>query len=335
MLTNFIVLYTLCSPIFLLRLAVIKAAKYFRPDLNTIVNPQGNLFASELFSSKPPRSCLVVPIVFQGHFTLSDFRKRFANMVNLTDQETGKSVYAEYKQFVEKWFGFAFWKNDPNFDIENHVSECNFDNYQRDQCFSSKDISNIVEQLLNKKFPQGRSPWDVCVANNYSDPHFPDGVKTVIIVRLHHTLADGFSLLYSLIEGVVQSNLGSLELPKPVYTKWEGLWRTIVFPIKLTHDLGDYFVKSTRQSVFMIPDRKKSWKMVYSASRPIPIRTVKEIKDGLKVTFSSVLVAAVAAGMASWRKLKVSKETSGNDAREAFFFVLPLPGHPKALTNHA
>lgn len=329
--------YVLSAPVFLFRLLIIKIAKTVRPDLISIVSPQGNLFSAELFSSKAPRCSLVIPIVLEGRFPESEFYRRFSIMVNTKDKDTGKEVYPEYKQYVEIFFGFAFWKNDPHFDIKNHVKFYNSGELENNEQISSQKLRDIVEMLLNKRFKPQKSPWELYVVNNYYNPKLSEAKEqTVMIMRVHHTLADGFSVLYSLIQGLVQVPLSSRSLPAPTHAKrdkWDQLWFNVTFLLQLTHDIADYFVKGARKNPFNVPDHKKAWNQVFGNMDPYLVERIKEIKDELGVTFTSVLLAAVAASLSRITKAKVANKEEIGD-RAAFFIPLPVPGgHLNAMIN--
>lgn len=328
--------YIASIPVFLFRLIIRKLAYIVRPDLTAFVQAQGNIFATELFSSKAPRCSLVVPLVIKGHVPEQEFYRRISQMINKTDPETGREVYPEYKQFVELWFGFAFWKNDSHFDIHNHIKFYNLDG----RLVSTKEATLLTETLLNKQFQIGKSPWELNVVYNYDDPELPAGPKTVMIFRIHHSLADGYSILCSLVEGILQEPLQSqCKLPTPTFSK-RGKWAEILFrvtlPVRIMRDAGDYFVKAARENPFNVPDGKKAWKQHYGRAELVPIQKIKDIKNKLGVTFTSVLLAAVSASLSAVTKEKLLKLNRTNRIERAAFFI-PLPvqgGHPNALTNH-
>lgn len=63
---------------------------------------------------------------------------------------------------------------------------------------------------------------------------------------------------------------------------------------------------------------------------------IKFIKNQLNVTFSSVLLSAISSGIESSLQDLKNKRNIGKDEGSKYCIgTLPLPGHPKTLTNHS
>lgn len=337
-------LYILSTPVFLFRYILIKIAASVRPDLEKIVSAQGNIFSDDLFTSKAPRCSIVIPCVIEGHLSVEEGRTLFLDMLSMKDTKSGHTLYPEFQMYLEKWFGFCFWKSDPHFDIENHVKCVNDDDHDKagSEKINSEDIRRLVEKLLNKRFLSMRSPWEVFIVNNYDDPGLSEEAKTVLVVRFHHTLADGYSILYALIEGVLKTPLESLQLPTPNFVSRgviSELWFFLTFPFQLVHDISHYFIKGIRKNPWNTSDDKKAWKQLYGNTKPVKMQKIKDVKDGLGVSFTSVLLAAVSSSISRVIKSK-ERGKAGNIMeqeqlqRAPFFIPLPLPRHPNSLTNH-
>ncbi|ODN05313.1 hypothetical protein Ocin01_01342 [Orchesella cincta] len=323
-LVSLIPFYVISIPVFILRFVLCKTSKFLRPDLCTAVSAQGNLFVSDLFSRNSPRCVIVVPIVIDGCYSDVQYLERFADMVDTKN-------YKEFKQYITFWHGFAFWAPDRSFELRNHVKFYDSENYKT---VIDKDVSSLVERLLNKQFHPRRSPWEVYIVRNYEDPELVRGKKTVLVMRFHHSLADGYSILYAIIEGLLQSPLSTVPLPEPNYVKRSKLDRFLFkasLLFRLVWDASCYFGKGVSQNPWNVPDERKVWKQLYGKSKRIPIERIKEIKNELNVSFTGVLLAALSGSVA--RSFRVKGIATEADAISCFI-PLPLPGHPSALKNH-
>ncbi|CAL8122516.1 unnamed protein product [Orchesella dallaii] len=323
-LLGLIPLYLISTPVFILRLILIRISKVLRPDLENIVSATGNLFVADLFSRNSPRCVIVVPIVIEGFHTDDEFRRRIGDMANSKN-------YKEFKHYITHWNGFAFWTADRSFDVKNHVKFHESEN----KTAIDKDVSLLVERLLNKQFHPRRSPWEVYIIRNYEDPELKRGDKSVLVMRFHHSLADGYSILYAIIEGMLQSPISSVPLPEPNYVKrsnFDQFLFTLSLPFRLVYDATHYFGKQVSQSPWNIPDEKKKWKQLYGKSKHIPIERIKEIKTELNVSFTSVLLAAVSGSIA--RSFRSKRIMCSDSTSISCFIPLPLPGHPSGLKNH-
>jgi hypothetical protein len=76
-----------------------------------------------------------------------------------------------------------WWDPDPAFTIERHVHPV---------VVSSHDLPQLVADLAGSRVPRGRPPWEIHVVERYGD-------GAVIVCSLHHSIADGISLMEVLL----------------------------------------------------------------------------------------------------------------------------------------
>lgn len=97
--------------------------------------------------------------------------------------------------------GYKFWEWENNFAVANHVFVV-----ERDP-FDESQIPQLAKSLLATPLPKGKSPWDFTLVVGESE--------TTIFFRVHHALADGFSILF------LMQRLFGEEAPKePIQAKF-------------------------------------------------------------------------------------------------------------------
>lgn len=120
---------------------------------------------------------------------------RFVGQINydrlITDLDVTLKRYRRFRQRIvrpDKLFQRPYWDDVPSFRVEDHV-EC------MDLGFPADDIA--VQELINKKMNTdldfAHPLWKLTLVNNH-----PDG--SIIIVRVHHCIADGISLMQVLLQ---------------------------------------------------------------------------------------------------------------------------------------
>ena len=88
-------------------------------------------------------------------------------------------------RFARSRFGRLILESDPNFDISFHVRTI-------PNPGSEARLLETLGGLAGSILPEGRAPWEVLVVENYEG-------GTLIIPRLHHSLADGIALIQVLV----------------------------------------------------------------------------------------------------------------------------------------
>lgn len=172
-------------------------------------------------------------------------------------------------------------------------------------------------------------------------------------MRFHHGLADGFSILYAVVEQLFGMPLEKLSMPTASEasmssatspkrgTNKNDVMSTLKYVMKVVYDVGDFSNLVLRQQTpWHVPDEKKKWKQLYARSKLIPIEKLKQIKNKFGVSFTGVIFACIAAGVSKSLHGDGSTGKSKKSGRNVVanmptMAVLPLPGHPKKLTNHA
>ena len=116
--------------------------------------------------------------------------------------------YSRFKQRVIEDAAGATWVNDRKFDIANHVlletlpKPVKAPKGQHQQPGQQAALQDRVAELAMQKLDPKRPLWQMHLIEDYAGP---DGVKgSALIVRIHHCIADGISLIsvtMSLVDG--------------------------------------------------------------------------------------------------------------------------------------
>ncbi|CAL8130749.1 unnamed protein product [Orchesella dallaii] len=330
----------LSVPFYILRYLLSKWAKYY--SNGAIIEPvsaSGNMFAPELHPSKihrPPRCAVVTTITLKGCLTVEEVFKKVKTQW-LGEYKGRPSRYPELTYYADSWFGFMFWKKDFQFKLENHIHS--FKIVGKTEPEIEEEVRSLTEQLLNKPFPPRRSPWEGFVIQ--IDSNNGHKLKTKIVLRLHHALADGYSITAALVEGLagvplseVAVNTSKSGVPKKRESLVDNLiYYGVFFPLRVCYDATSFFSwMHATKTPWHVVDEEKKWEQLYERSDVIPIENIKGIKNRFGVSFTGVLLSCVSAGISKHMNKKLKGNQKFNSISVAT--ILPLSHHPDKLTNH-
>ncbi len=255
-------LFTLLSiPIYLFRFAVIIFAKYFRKDLDDIFNGISSFLVNDYFGSKPPRANAVVQIIIRGHVTLEELK----HLVKSRWMKTNDERFKNFCQYPVRWMGFTFYKKDATAShVDNHVYLYPEPEQGIIQHVNEEDVTTFSEKLLNSPFTPFKSPWEVHLVQNYKNEKIsPESEKlSVFVLKVHHSLTDGFGVMAALVQAFSQQTLADLKIPKPRYPKttwWKNLTRCIFLSFKLIPEIGRFAFQALIPNPWKVTDEKKKW----------------------------------------------------------------------------
>lgn len=326
----YIVFVILSIPVYVFRQVVIHLATRYRPDFWGNINGISSYLTTDLFTGKSPRCSTILPITLRGHMGKEELTKIVQRNWIDSVEEDGSLKYPQFRTYPYYWIKFPFWRKDSNFNLTNHVHS-----YAEERGHAGKvtesDLNNLVEELLNAQYKPNRSPWDLYIIENYENPKICPGELSVLVMRIHHCIGDGFSLIDALVGGLFEIDLNDLNLPKisrPKRTFWQRLLFVIKFPFLGMCELFMYFRHFSIDNPWKAPDHLKAWRHRYANSELIPIENVKHIKSSLGVAFTSVLLSAISSGITKSIRSKREKGTLRVPAMDDYMLCLtslPLP----------
>ncbi|CAL8139150.1 unnamed protein product [Orchesella dallaii] len=338
-------LIIVCIPIYIYRFVISLCVKcFYKNKFGNIVSPYSTPMAIELIPSNnvyPTRTAICVQCVVDGKITVEEVEEAI-NRRWLGNN----SSYPELKQYVVPFMGFMFWKSDPNFNLKNHLkSHTITESSDENQFTAEQENSQFLEKLLNKPFNPERSPWEFYIVNNYRNEQLKDSCiqeeMTLIVFRFHHCLADGFSILRAIVEGLMETPLTTLALPSPkTLFGLASLKKKMKFALtallRLPYDAGNAIgLAFYPKTPLYTTDERRGCELLYERNELMPIHRIKDIKNKLGVSFSGVLLAAISAAVAkSLHKLQSKQGGNSKDIeRTPFGIPLPIPTDSSKLKN--
>jgi hypothetical protein len=169
--------------------------------------------------------------------------------------------------------GVPRWEPDPYFDLNRHVERVLIDE-------GEDALRRFIGERLGTKLELSRPLWRFCVIER-------ERANTIVLCRIHHSIADGFALLGLLL------SLCDEHAPTRVREVTHGFTPGSL-PGQAT---------SLARLVTLLPDPKTHLKQPLSNdkrvawTRPIPLQEVKAVAHALSATVNDVLVAVVAGGL--------------------------------------
>jgi len=315
-------------PFGLFRYTFHKLTTWWEPSVGKIVSLRGTVFAIDTLYTQPKAS-VVIGLIFQGPIDLTLLKKRVRLNLLKRTLPNGELQYPELKQYLNKRMGYYFWKNDPTFDLSRHVMT----HKSKLSTYSDSDIKEIYEQLIHKPWEVNRPLWDMRIVSNF----YPKGsgitkAHSVIFIRYHHALSDGYSMLRLLSEGLTeQEKVPVNATPSFSGRDWvKSLIFWVTFPLVGLWELAEFEVGNTEPVPFT-PERKiQRGRFHVGVTDKILVNKVKEIKNNFGVGFGSVVYSACAGAL---RDIMIAK---GMEVPYQIpcGTILPLPDHPQKLRNY-
>ena len=327
-------LLILLVPVYSLRIVVAILAKLFKRDLGKMLTPRSNLFASEyteMFKTRT-RCSVYVSFLIDIDVDLETFKKYFYDKVVARKRaETDELQNPEMQQTITNFLGYLFWKWDKNFSMENHVKL--YKGPGKVEHVTEEDLPLIMKDLAYRPFPPGQSPWDIWIWDNArleGDPE--EKRKTLYILRVHHSLGDGFAILRLLVEDIHGTDVPTnvFEVGTKKTEKQLSGWNLIRTLMKAPYEMVSVFIHSWDFNEWRLPERKLTGKLNACLTSCIPVETMKEIKRAYGTSYTAVIFAAFAGGIRNFmleKNMKVPRKIH-------CVIPLPMPGHPNKLRNH-
>nr|XP_045608291.1 probable diacyglycerol O-acyltransferase tgs1 [Procambarus clarkii] len=273
------------------------------------------------------RAAICGVAVLRGQVSVATVRNRLAARITEVQDTRGRFVHAKFRQVVEKRCGVVVWLPETNFHINNHVREL----HQR-LLDDEDDMLREMSARVNLPFVPGQSKWEVLVAplRNPATDKCCEWTHTAVIVRFHHTLGDGRSVM-RLISTLVDPPPSDI-LPHPATSSCSRASRAAHLLWSLTHVPWVLLrlLKRTDASALHGPRLSGTKFLVWSP--PLSLAALKTGRALAGVSVNDLLLAGLAAALCRYFT---------EEAREVHpqvITVVPVdltpPGTPLVLTNH-
>lgn len=220
----------------------------------------------------------------------------------------------------------AWWQFDKDFSLDHHITDITLDDPTSKKC-----LQETASNIINAPLDFSRPLWHV---------HFIDNFQggSVLIVRIHHCIADGMSLirlLISLTDNAADPNAQALAIEKPTIGAGSGhhtgFWDALTHP---SHML-DYAKRSLSgiaelaKVTFAVSDHTSPLKGPLSGIKkvawadPFALADVKRMGKKFNATVNDVLVAAVAGALRQYML-----RHNANTARACIHATIPFNLRP-------
>ena len=262
-------------------------------------------------------------------------------------QATLEQRFLSYPRFTQKAVQDptgAWWEDDKNFDIKNHIKKAKLTGRA-----GKKELQDYVSQMASEGLDFTKPLWQFHVVENYH------GGGTALLTRIHHCYADGIALISVMLSMTADTAEESLAKPKLREKNGKGrggedmdFWTSVTKPManvwsgamKLTRGLveqgleiakdpatmrefatkGMELADELRKIAMMEPDSPTRFKGNLGRGKrvawcdPLPLGEVKVIGKALRCSVNDVLLATAAGALRDYMARKGDK-TEGVELR--------------------
>jgi hypothetical protein len=303
---------------------VISWVRLFFQDIDEIFLSQDVFFSMDPWETRPDSG---VPILFrlQGEIDIDRIRRGVIKSVIQCQREDKSLKYDKLQQYPVKVGGFNFWKWDRNFLVENHVKLVS--GAQLDET----NICDYIAKTCRDPYGKNRPLWDLSFVPDFNG----DKNQSLMIMRIHHSYADGYSLIKLILLGFMGLPELPNNLPKPTKirrTLWESIRHNLTFIFGLPY-IYLREVSKLKDDNPLHDGRELSGQWVSALTPKIPMNEFSNTKVRLSAPFTAILTSAISGGIRTYLEKHIAASQIPNKMH--FVYPNPIPGHPDdKLTNH-
>ncbi|CAL8112301.1 unnamed protein product [Orchesella dallaii] len=244
----------------------------------------------------------------------------------------GKFIYEKFRQKIVSKFGFHFWVNVDDFNLNDHIRF--FNESSPEQVVKEEDLIPLSRELSRRPFNPSGSPWEFLLIPRFEHNGDPS-IKSLLIMRYHHCLCDGFSFVkvFERLGFIPWKTLGVAgQQPK----KRRQLMPTLCFLVGAPYEALNTFLFTNDDNEWIQKVVKEPTRLVVCNQARIFLKDLKNISlsfpRGEKISISSILATIIAE--ASVRAM-ARRNVKGNMNKVHLILPWPLPNHPgEGLYNH-
>ncbi|CAL8104220.1 unnamed protein product [Orchesella dallaii] len=181
-------------------------ARQLDGDLGNLVESTGGLLGRDFADlAISPSQTITVILKIKGKCDIQTLRNHILHTwVCKREGANGPLEYPELRQYITSRLGYLIFKWDREFDIANHVNL--YDSGMT--VVNDEKLQDIWENVSKRPFKSKRSPWEFFLIPNYYESQtqgkifekIPEEERHCVwILRLHHSMCDGFSIYRLLI----------------------------------------------------------------------------------------------------------------------------------------
>ncbi|XP_035711306.1 uncharacterized protein LOC118436801 [Folsomia candida] len=202
-----LILFFVIFPLILYRKLIIFLASY-KKDIYLPLNICSSGLAWDDIYRKPICTLSIVNYLKHGP-EISQVTRRLERVVQ---------IHPELTCTLHSWMSILFWKKSPNFKLSQHLTIYKESNPEK--------IQQYLDSLPEKPFSKGAPLWECISLPNYSNTKY--ATKSALVLRIHHTVADGLALLSLWNDLFDKNGSGEERIIKnggtPKNSKWD-IWK--------------------------------------------------------------------------------------------------------------
>ena len=124
---------------------------------------------------------MIAGIVMNGTPSIEKVRNVFRDRILAVRDDQGKIKYHKFRQLITTELGYCIWKDDPNFDIKNHIRiwKDPLDDFEDFESKISDDepgsraedvISRYLDKYGGERLPSDRPQWELVILDSNTTP---------------------------------------------------------------------------------------------------------------------------------------------------------------------
>ncbi|XP_027226197.2 probable diacyglycerol O-acyltransferase tgs1 [Penaeus vannamei] len=284
--------------------------------------------------SSGARAVISGAAVLRGRVSVDAVRKILGERIMDARDARGRLLHPKFRQLVERRCGVVVWMWEENFAVESHVHQLR-SGLQPCLLQDEEDLVTAMGKRANRPFVRGQARWEVLVAPLRTCGAARGGDEwshTAVIVRLHHALGDGRSMVGLIVTALVDPPLGDPR-PSPVIQKPFGgrLARSARFLWSLTHLPWVAVRVLVRGDSSVLHGRRLQGEKFLAWSPPVPLDALKRARALAGVSVNDILLTGLAAALHKHFRME------GDSVPSQVMTVIPVdvtaPGTPLSLAN--
>ncbi|XP_068232596.1 probable diacyglycerol O-acyltransferase tgs1 [Palaemon carinicauda] len=255
--------------------------------------------------TKESRPFILVCLRLSGVPDVGKISHHISSRILDVQDNSGQYKFRKFRQTFSQLYGYYIWRDAKSFDIAEHIRLIDLREYYQQMLEEVNGRSGLKEtikepvevadtmlsQFLSEEgtaaLSSDRPPWEVMLLTR------GDGSYNVII-KVHHAIGDGISLMRVCVETLIDSPLDSLPVkPKkenPLFRAAVGLWSALLLPFGLIQIIANFDNNSMHGG-------QLSGKKVMACSRGIPLAVLKSVKLAAGTTVNDVLMSCLSASL--------------------------------------
>ena len=255
-------------------------------------------------------------LMLDGPLNIKTFQDLMSRkLINSRHKDTGRLLYPRVTRYAHTGYLNYYWLAEKSFKLEEHVYE-----WSDNPCRSKTQLQDLVSKLAERplRTRENRSPWEFILVHCKDT----DGaMKTGIVIRISHCLADGSSLMYFLINHLCDDSTNNEYLSGPTHQfTWSQkaviyIKSTFLYPYNILRQVAPQWANATS---LLCPESSLSGRKRYIYTRPISLDLVKMIKTKLNVTINDVILGCLATSLHNYFRKKNER------APDNFIACVPL-----------